>query len=254
MIDIHSHFLPGVDDGARTLEDAVAMIEMAAADGTTHLVGTPHCNHRFAFSRERNQALLEELRARTGTKLTLLSGCDFHLSYENLQVVLADKTTYTLNQGTYLLTEFANYGIAPQTLEVFHKLRLNDIVPVITHPERNRLLQESGLKLLRRLAEMGCPIQVTAGSFTGRFGDDARAVAERLLAERLVHLVASDSHDTKHRPPQLSSARAAVAEQCGEEVAQALFVENPRTALESQPLPYFPDPAPPPKRRRFWFF
>lgn len=254
MIDIHSHFLPGVDDGAKTVDDAVAMIEMAAADGITHLVATPHCNDRFAFSLERNQALLEELRARAGGKVVLLSGCDFHLSYENLQVVLAEKTTYTLNQGTYLLTEFANYGIAPQTLEVFHKLRLEGLVPVITHPERNRLLHESDLKLIRRLAEMGCPLQITAGSLTGRFGDDARAMAERLLAERLVHLVASDAHDIRHRPPKLSSARARVAELGGEEVAQALFVENPRAALDAQPLPYFPDPAPLPKRRRFWFF
>lgn len=254
MIDIHSHFLPGVDDGARTLEDAVAMIEMAAADGTTHLVATPHCNNRFSFSLERNQTLLAELRARTGNRVTLLSGCDFHLSYENLQLVLTAKTTYTLNQGTYLLTEFASYGIAPQMLNVFHQLRLNDIIPVITHPERNRLLQETGLRLLRRLVEMGCPIQITAGSLTGRFGHDAQAVAERLLAERLVHLVASDAHDTQQRPPRLSGARVRVSELCGPEVAQALFVDNPLAAIESRPLPYFPDPAPPPKRRRFWFF
>lgn len=253
MIDIHTHFLPGLDDGARTVEDAVAMIEMAAADGTTHLVGTPHCNERFAFSPERNRALLDQLRARTGSQVTLLSGCDLHLSYENLQLVLAEKGTYTLNQGTYLLTEFASYGIAPQTLNVFHQLRLHDLVPVITHPERNPLLQEMGLKLVRRLVEMGCPVQITAGSLTGRFGHEPRAVAERLLGERLVHFVASDAHDTRRRPPRLSPARARVEKDYGADVARALFVENPRAAIESRPLPYFPEPAPP-KRRRFWFF
>lgn len=253
MIDIHSHFLPGLDDGAKTMEDAAAMVEMAAADGTTHLVATPHCNDRYEFSPERNRELLAALRARVGDRLTLSSGCDFHLSFENLERVLADKSIYTLNQGNYLLTEFPSHGIAPQMLNVFHRLRVHDLVPVVTHPERNPLLQESGLKRLRRLVEMGCPVQITAGALTGGFGRDARRVAERLLAERLVHFVASDAHDTKHRPPVLSPAWALVEEKHGPEVAQALFVDNPRAALESRPLPYFPEPAPPP-RRRFWFF
>ncbi|MGH9804420.1 MAG: CpsB/CapC family capsule biosynthesis tyrosine phosphatase, partial [Candidatus Acidiferrales bacterium] len=82
MVDIHSHFLPGLDDGARTLDDAVAMIDMAAADGTTHLVGTPHWNHRYPFSLERNRELREQLQARAGARIRLLTGCDFHLSYE----------------------------------------------------------------------------------------------------------------------------------------------------------------------------
>lgn len=254
MIDIHAHLLPGVDDGARNLEEAVAMIETAAADGITHLVATPHCNDRFAFSPERNAPLLEELRARTGARVVLLSGCDFHLSYENLQAVLAERTPYTLNQGCYLLTEFSDYGIAPQMLGVFHKLRLNDIVPIITHPERNRLLHDIGLQLLRRLVEMGCPIQVTAASLTGEFGGAAKDLAERLLRGRLVHFIASDAHDTQHRPPRLSAARARVTQQFDAEVAQALFVDNPRAAIESRPLPYFPDPDRAGQRRRFSFF
>lgn len=251
MIDIHSHFLPGLDDGAKSVEEAVAMIEMAAGDGTTDLVGTPHCNDRFAFSPERNRALLGELQERVGNGVVLLSGCDFHVSYQNLERVLTEKATYTLNQGTYLLTEFANYGIAPQTLNIFHRLRLNELVPIITHPERNRLLLRE--KLLRRLVEMGCPVQITAGSLTGRFGAEAQQAAERLLAERLVHFVASDAHDTRRRPPRLSRARARVAAKWGEEVARALFVENPRAALDSRPLPYFPEPAQK-RKRRFWFF
>ena len=99
MIDIHSHFLPGLDDGAKSVEEAVAMIEMAAGDGTTDLVGTPHCNDRFAFSPERNRALLGELQERVGNGVVLLSGCDFHVSYQNLERVLTEKATYTLNQG-----------------------------------------------------------------------------------------------------------------------------------------------------------
>ena len=254
MVDIHSHFLPGIDDGADSLETAVAMIEMAAADGTTHLAGTPHCNARFAFSPERNRELLEELRRRAGSRITLLTGCDFHLSYENIQQVLIDKSPFTLNQGDYLLAEFSDYGIAPNTLDVFHKLRLHDIIPIITHPERNPLLHERGTEYLQKLVEMGCPIQITAASFTGRFGRRAKEFSERLLAQGMVHFVASDAHDTKDRTPKLSPARAAVTEKFGSEVAQALFVDNPLAAIESRALPYWPELLPPPKRRRGWFF
>lgn len=253
MVDIHSHFLPGVDDGARTIEEALAMVEMAAADGTTHLVATPHCNDRYQFSLDRNRALLAELQRSAGARITLLAGCDLHLSYENMQAALANPRTYTLNQGTFLLTEFDNFSIAPQMVDVFYKLRGAGLVPVVTHPERNPILQKSGTKLLRKLAEMGCPIQVTAGSFLGQFGPAARETAEHLLAERLVHLVASDAHDTEKRPPQLSQARALLEKRFGAELAAALFVDNPHAAIDSQPLPYFPEPAEP-NKKRFWFF
>jgi len=256
VVDIHSHFLPGLDDGAGDIDTSVAMVEMAAADGTTHLVGTPHCNANYPFSLERNRELLEELRPRITRPITLLCGCDFHLSYENIQAVLEDKHSFTLNQGDYLLTEFSDYSIAPQTPEVFHRLRLAGIIPIITHPERNPLLQhDTGMKLLRRLVGMECPIQVTAASLTGRFGRRPQDFAEYLMEQQMVHFLASDAHDTKSRPPTLSPARQVVTEKYGAELAQALLVDNPRAAIDSRGLPYFPELAPPPKpKRRFWFF
>ncbi|MFQ5694567.1 MAG: CpsB/CapC family capsule biosynthesis tyrosine phosphatase, partial [Terriglobia bacterium] len=101
MIDIHCHILPGVDDGAQSLEEACAMVEIAAADGITQVVATPHCNARYPSSLERNLTLLAELGAATGGRLLLSSGCDFHLSYENLERVLADPSPYAINQRTY---------------------------------------------------------------------------------------------------------------------------------------------------------
>jgi protein-tyrosine phosphatase len=256
VVDIHSHFLPGLDDGAQDIDTSLAMVEMAAADGTTHLVGTPHCNAHYPFSLERNQELLEELRSQVTKPITLLTGCDFHLSYENIQAVQEDKHRFTINQGDYLLTEFSDYSIAPSTPEVFHQLRLAGLFPIITHPERNPLLQHGpGMRLLRKLVEMECPIQVTAASLTGRFGGRAKKFAESLMEQQMVHILASDAHDTKDRPPTLSPVRRAVTQKYGAELAQALLVDNPRAAIESRALPYFPDPAPPPKRkRRFWFF
>lgn len=256
MVDIHSHFLPGLDDGPKTLEDSLAMIEMAAADGITHFVATPHCNSKYTFSLHRNRALLADLQARVGDRISLLGGCDFHLSYENLQQIQADKSPFTINEGAYLLAEFSDYGIAPNTPELLHNLRLHGIFPIVTHPERNPLIHQRGVTFLARLVEMECPIQVTAAAFTGRFGKRAQGFAEELLAHRLVHIVASDAHDTSDRPPKLSPAREVVAALAGEGVAQALFVENPRAVINSKPLPYLPTPATPQPRgrKRFWFF
>jgi protein-tyrosine phosphatase len=213
VVDIHSHFLPGLDDGAQDIDTSLAMVEMAAADGTTHLVGTPHCNAHYPFSLERNRELLEDLRTRVTKPITLLSGCDFHLSYENIQAVLEDKHRFTINQGDYLLTEFSDYSIAPSTPEVFHRLRLAGLIPIITHPERNPLLQHGpGMRLLRKLVEMECAIQVTAASLTGRFGGRAKRLAESLMEQQMVHFLASDAHDTKDRPPTLSPVRRAVTQ------------------------------------------
>lgn len=253
MVDIHTHILPGVDDGARTLEEAVAMVEMAARDGTTCLVATPHCNDRYPYRREENLRVLSELKQGTGGRVELALGCDVHLSYENLQPLLAGDRSYTINQGPYLLAEFADYAIPPPLIETLHELRLKGFIPIITHPERNPILQRRGLSLLRQLVAMGCPVQVTAGSLLGHFGSAARRMVEELLRCQMVHIVASDAHDLKERPPRLSEAYTVVARAVGQEPAQALFGSNPRAVVAGEALPFFPEPAGPPRRRWFDF-
>lgn len=254
MFDIHSHYLPGIDDGAKTEETSLAMLEMAAENGTTHIVGTPHCNYEYKYSFERNQGLMKQLQEKLGDRIQLSTGCDFHLSFENLRDVLDHPSRYTINQGTFLLTEFGNYSIPPSIENEMHQLRLKQLVPIITHPERIPALVETRMDLLKKLVEMGCPLQVTAGSLTGRFGKHARELCFRLLDREMVHMVASDAHNTQHRSPRLKNARKVVAEKYGEERAQALFVENPRAAIESQSLPYYPYPTEPLRKKRFWFF
>jgi protein-tyrosine phosphatase len=251
MVDIHTHILPGVDDGARTLEEAVAMVELAASDGTTCLVATPHCNDQYPYAQEQNRKLLAEVRAAVGEGVRLVLGCDLHLSYENLQAVLAGEGSYTINQGPYLLVEFANYAIPPQLVETLHQVRVKGLIPIITHPERNPLLQERGLTLLRPLIAMGCPVQVTAGSLLGRFGRLAQQSAEALLSHQMVHLVASDAHDAKRRAPRLSEACAAVERAYGAERARALFRDNPQAVVDGKPLPYFAEPVA--RKRKRWF-
>lgn len=254
MIDIHCHLLPGVDDGPRDQEEAGSMVELAAADGITHMVATPHCNSRYRFSFKRNRALLAELVAATDGRMSLSCGCDFRLNYENLARLQTDPSLYTINQGNYLLLEFPEYGIAPRVAQEVHQLHLRGLVPIITHPERSRVLVTREFRFLRQLIEMGCPVQVTAGSLTGSFGRRAQEATNRLFDAQMVHLVASDAHGTERRPPRLSEAHAIVAKRWGEDVAQAVFVDNPGAVIAAKPLPYFSLPVEVARKKRFLFF
>jgi protein-tyrosine phosphatase len=141
MVDIHCHILPGIDDGSPSLEVSCAMAEMAIADGVTHVIGTPHASPEHAFSVARNLALRDALQAKFAGQLTLATGCDFHLSYDNLQDIRTDAFRYTLNQKSYLLVEFADYSIPPTMDQALHELQLAGLKPIVTHPERNPLIR-----------------------------------------------------------------------------------------------------------------
>lgn len=252
MIDIHSHILPGLDDGPRTLEESVAMLRIAAQAGTTEIVATPHANTEFCFQPELVAEKIAELAAASGDLVRIHSGCDFHLSYDNIQDALANPLKYTINQKGYLLVEFSDLLIARGMEEVFSRMRDVGITPVITHPERNWFLQQR-LERLAIWVENGCPLQITAQSLLGRFGPDAKRFARELLKRDLVHFVASDAHDPDDRPPRLDEAYACVAKKLGPERAERLFVTNPRAALTGELIAWEPSPPPPKPRSRFWF-
>lgn len=254
MVDIHCHLLPGLDDGPDTLEKSLEMAEAAIADGITHVVATPHASDRYTFFPDLVHQRRDEIAAHTDGRLTLATGCDFHMSFENLQDAYANPTKYTLNQKSYLLVEFADFAIPPTIDEALHQLQLVGIDPIITHPERNGLIAAQPPRLAAWV-ERGCYVQVTAGSLLGRFGPTARRAAEQWIEQGMVHFLATDAHNTSSRPLRLSEARAAVAARWGQDVADALTRENPLAAFEGRALPWVPEPTPPvPRRKRFFFF
>ena len=241
VVDIHSHILPEVDDGPKSWDVSVAMCRAAAADGITHQVATPHANDRYHYDREYLRGLVAHLQQLVGDAPRLSLGCDFHLSYENIQDALAHPTRYVIDGTRYLLVEFSNYSVPQQTTESF--LRLGDcgITVIITHPERNPILRES-LQRVVEWAEQGCVIQMTGSALTGFWGERTRRAAQWLLERQAVHVIATDAHDLEKRVPILSTSRDAAAEICGAEVAEALVELNPRAIITNQPLPYFPRP------------
>ena len=256
MVDLHCHILPGLDDGPRTIEDSLAMAEDAIADGITHVVATPHANSVFSFDFARIAAAREELSAKIGNRLTLATGCDFHLNHENLLALHKDPRPYCLNQKDYLLVELNEFSIPPSVDQTLHELQLAGLHPIVTHPERNAILRLHPERL-KQWVRQGCFAQITAGSLTGVFGEGPQQVACTWLAGGVVHFISSDAHNTTRRPLKLRFAFEAVEEHWGESIARALLVQNPLAAFEGRPLPYVPEiaPEPPPrKRKRFFFF
>lgn len=256
MVDIHCHILPGLDDGPESIEVSLAMAESAIADGITHVVATPHSSSEYPFDYLRIRALREELQAKIGGRLLLATGCDFHLSPENLAALRADPLRFSINQRDYLLVEFNEFSIPPSMDQTLHEIQLLGLRPVVTHPERNAILRTQ-TERLRKWVQLGCRVQVTAGSLLGVFGSGPKKDAWRWLADGLVHIVASDAHNTRNRPLKLKPAFDLVREECGEEKARALFLENPMAAFEGRELPHVPalsEETEHPRRKRFFFF
>lgn len=259
MIDIHCHILPGLDDGAQSLEVSASMAEVAIEDGVTHIIATPHANSDYPFDPELVRRRRDELQRMFDGRLTLATGCDFHMSFENLEQIRRRPERFTLNQKNYLLVEFADFSIPRSLDQALHELQKAGLHPIITHPERNPLIRAQPERLFRWLRQ-GCYVQLTAQSLSGRFGIAAKQVSEEWLDAGAVHFLASDAHNLTSRPLRLKDTYDELAKTRGQELAQALLVSNPRAAWEGTTLPYLPEinaeavPNRPKKRRRFWFF
>jgi protein-tyrosine phosphatase len=256
MVDLHCHILSGLDDGARTVEESLAMAEAAIADGITHVVATPHASNEYSFDYARVRAARDDLQSRVGNRLQIATGCDFHLSPENVAALKAAPAQFCLNQKDYLLVEFNEFSIPPAMDQMLHRLQLAGLRPIITHPERNGILRAQPERL-KRWVRVGCFAQVTAGSLLGGFGTGAKSDSLAWIAQGLVHFVSSDAHNTRSRPLVLRPAFDFVAAQFGAETAQAFFVDNPLAAFEGRNLPFVPEVAeerPAKARKRFFFF
>ena len=233
MVDIHHHLLPGLDDGSNSMETSIAMAKLAAADGITHVVCSPHANGNYAFDPAVNAAKTEALRARLTEQkipLTLGSGCDFHLSFYNVNQARKDPARFSINGLGYLLVEVPDYGLPPGLTETFYELQLAGLTPILTHPERNPTLQKDPERMKEWLRG-GLLIQVTADSLTGHKGKRAQRMAHDLLEKRWVHFLATDAHNTTSRPPRMREAHNMVASQYGASYAHALCLTNPLAAF-----------------------
>ncbi len=210
MIDIHCHLLPEVDDGPKSWDVAVEMCRMAAADGITHAVATPHANDRYAYDRGYLSGLLAQLRDRlletTGpaSALQLSLGCDFHLSFENLERVLEQPHTYTIGETNYLLIELSNYSVPTRLSECFTRLGDRGAYP---HPDPSRAQPDSAANATARRGVGGAGLSDSGNGFgadrvLGRAARDRRPLAARPL--RRTH---SRLRRSRHEAPYPESFR-----------------------------------------------
>lgn len=254
MVDLHCHILSGMDDGARTFDDSLAMAEMAIADGITHVVATPHASNEYRFDFAAVCKATAELQRALGDRLKLASGCDFHLCAENIAALRRNPSPFCIHQKDYLLVEFNEFSIPPSMDQAIYEIQLAGLRIIITHPERNGILR-THQERLEQWIRTGAYGQVTAGALTGTFGAQAKQMAFSWIARGLVHFVASDAHNLTGRPHKLRPAYDVVRAEFGPETAEALFVSNPLAAFEGRPLPHVPEITPEQtKKKRFIFF
>jgi protein-tyrosine phosphatase len=248
MIDLHSHILPGLDDGAETMESSLEMARAALADGIGTMAATPHVRDDFPTAVEEMERLVALLRQRlreASIPLQLLPGGEIALDHLPL---LDDETLYRFGLGgnpRYLLIETPYLGWPLGIDETFFQLRLRGFSIVLAHPERNADVQADPSRL-ESLVEAGTLVQVTGASVDGRLGPPTRKTAERLLKLGYVHMLATDAHDPALREVGLASASRAIDDG---NLVRWLTRDVPAAIVSDAPLPRRPEKPP----RRFGF-
>jgi protein-tyrosine phosphatase len=234
LIDLHCHLLPGVDDGAKSLDISLEMARMACRDGITITACTPHILPTIYDNNGSNIKaavfLLQKELIKAGIPLRLVSGADVHVA-PNLAEGLKNGRVLTLNSSRYLLLEPPHYAPLPQLEEYVFKLHVSGYIAILTHPERLSWVGTQ-YRLIERMVHNGAWVQLTAGSLTGHFGRRPRYWAERMLDEGLCHILATDAHNTSSRAPLLAEARDVAAKRLGEQEATKLVLTRPRGVID----------------------
>ena len=256
MFDLHAHILPGVDDGAETMDDAVEMARVAAKHGTSVILATPHrrdVTENFSVPHIQGLAadLSEELQRRS-IDLEILIGMENHLDMELPEAFLTGQAL-PMNGSRYALVELPFFGYPDYTEDVLFQLQLQGITPVLAHPERIEAIQQNP-ELLAGFVDRGMLSQVTSGSIVGHFGGAVRKTTQLLLKRGLIHIIASDTHFPEgRRSPKLPPGKEAAARIVGEERARSMVVDTPRTVLDNLPVEVEP-PQKVERPRRWWRF
>ncbi|MFH1351242.1 MAG: CpsB/CapC family capsule biosynthesis tyrosine phosphatase [Pseudomonadota bacterium] len=240
MIDIHCHILPGVDDGAKSLEESLSMAKTAVEDGIHTIVATPHTLNGIYLNPAHEVisgvARLQDVLTHNHIDLQLCPGADIQLCPGIMGRIREGEAGTINNNQRYILLELPAQTVPPGVKDEIFNLKVNGITPIITHPERHPAILRD-MTLLQRLVSLGALVQVTAMSITGDFGEVVMQYAERLLTQRLVHVIASDAHSPDTRPPILSRAVEAAAEIMGNhEDAERMVTVIPEAILSGDPL------------------
>ena len=240
QIDIHSHIIPGVDDGSKDLETSLALLRMAADNGTTHIIATPHViDVSTTLTWDIIRRKVEELQQEADKQnipITIYPGAETELNFDLIELMQKDRSAFCLAGSRYCLMEMPSLMLPPHLDDMIYELQLMDIVPVLAHPERQKQLMENPQRLLD-LLHNGCVAQSNGGSLTGVFGQKAHDNVHRLLRRDMIAFMGSDAHNLRHRNTDLKGAREKIVEHYNEQRATELFETRPMCILENKPLP-----------------
>lgn len=236
FIDIHSHILPGFDDGASDLKEALQILQIASNDGISHIVATPHHVEGVLYqSPEKIITAVEELRekaAQNNIPIDILPGMEIRLSSE-LPDWIESREILTINQSPkFILVEFPFSELPGYATQICFEIRLLGFIPVIAHPERNSDVIRKP-RLMEDFIRMECLVQLTSSSLIGHEGKSAQKAAYELINKGLAHIVASDSHAPHHRIPHFDEAYQEVIKLAGQEVAEKMFKITPGEVIST---------------------
>ncbi|MBO8138746.1 MAG: phosphotransferase [Desulfotomaculum sp.] len=243
MIDIHTHVLPGIDDGAGDINVSINICSMAEKQGVTTILAAPHYwpgIYQPSWENIINKTnLLNEELQKKGLEVEILPGMEVHLDMD-VPIWLEKGIIGTLNNtGKYLLVELPVNSIPHYTEMVLCKLLSMGVIPILAHPERNGKIIANP-RVLYNWLDKGVLVQITAGSLTGAFGRRVERTSKLLLEHNWVHFIASDCHDTDKRPYIFKEGLSAAEAIVGEEKAQALVLENPIKVIKGESIPTAP--------------
>ena len=238
VVDLHNHILPGIDDGAPDLEAALELAAMAVAEGIDAVVATPHTldgvfdvQHSAALDAH---ARLTAALAAAGIALQVRVAAEVRMHERIADLLAADPSVTLDGQGRYLLLELPHDSVPPALPELLFRLRARGTTPLIAHPERNLAVRRNPAIVVAWL-ELGARLQLTTGSVTGAFGEPIRRCANELLRRSAVHVMATDSHSPRKRPPIVQAAFEAASAIVGQDGARVLLVDNPARVLAGAP-------------------
>ena len=255
MIDLHSHILPGLDDGAQTMDEALEMARIAERDGIKKIVATPHLFrnnfiHKDLGIIEKKREELSQALKKNNIHVEVFAGAEVHISHSLIDEIKKNRNSLVINQSSYMFVEFSSEHVFSGVKNLFFELMSEGITPIIAHPERNSVFIRNP-SLLYELVEMEALCQANSGSFSGLYGSRTQEAVYHFLELGLFHFIASDCHNTRSITPRLSEALAKATAIVGAKKANALVRENPKAVLDNdQELPYFPQPLNPREKEK----
>ena len=237
MIDIHSHIIPGVDDGAKDWQIALKLLEMADANGISDIIATPHVlseSERPSWPQILSAVeVLRDMAVAANLKINIHPGAELELNWDMLTILSEQHGEYCLAHSRYVLLELPAQSIPAYAEDFFYQLQLMGKIPVLAHPERHSSLRERP-EILFKWLDKGVLTQTNIGSLNGLFGSQVQSFAQELLTSGAIHFLASDAHNTGGRNTDMARALAKIEPKLATAQCQAFLVQNPENILNNK--------------------